>query len=202
MNADWFRGLTPWSPALAVWALAEACASRHEPEDELLLGEVRLGLRTAFISGKAADFARSMPAAELSPLCFGSASGKSLVLWLERLKQDGRRSRLDHPEILRALDEVRSRFSPQEVGELSYAWSEREYDGTWVHRVRHLRPTGVEKLTTAIASTGWQPDPDAGAPDPTFLYDLEFAFPDPERARAAVRAALLPWALAPRGSST
>lgn len=121
MNADWFRGLTPWSPALAVWALAEACASRHEPEDELLLREVRLGLRTAFISGKAVDFARSMPAAELSPLCFGSASGKSLVLWLERLKQDGRRSRLDHPEILRALDEVRSRFSPQEVGELSYA---------------------------------------------------------------------------------
>jgi hypothetical protein len=200
MNGDWFRGLVPWSPALAAWALAEACAAQRRHEDVELLEQARLGLRTAFLSGAAAtDVARSLP--NVSPLS-GTGVVKWLCLWWQCLREDGRRGRLDDPEIVRVLDDVRSRFEPHEVGDLSYAWSERR-DGSWVHWVYyHLRRSGVEKGTTEVASAGWDPDSDAAPAGLDFLYDLNFSFADPEAAIAAVQSALLPWALAPRGSST
>lgn len=203
MDAEWFRGLIPWSPALAVWALAEACSVERRPECEQLLDEFRVGLRAALIAGTGAEFARSQAAADLGPLSYDSPAGKSLVLWTLRLRDDGRRSRPDDPDVLRAIEDVRSRFRSLEASELAYAWSERTHDGAWVHKLRHVRRSDARRarMATVVACAGWQPDADATPADPDFLYDLNFALSDPERARAAVRTALLPWALAPRRSS-
>jgi hypothetical protein len=163
-----------------------------------------MGLRAAFLTGTTVEFALSQADADLDPL-FDSMPGKVFAMWLNRLRADGRRSRSDDPDVLRAIEDVRSRFRSLDATELTYAWSERARDGTWVHRLRHthVHRSGRESFATVVASAGWSPHADATPADPGFLYfDLSFAFPDPERARAAVRTALLPWALAPRGSST
>lgn len=201
MDAEWFRCLIPWSPALAVWALAEACTVERQPEWEHRLDEVRVGLRAAFLAGNTTEFARSQSQPDLAELC-ATATGKALVLWLACLARDCRRSPADDPEVRRAVENVRSRFSSNELGEVTYAWSELEHDGTWLHQLRHVRRSGVESMTTAGASAGWRPDADAAPAGPGSLYDLDFVFSVPEAARTAVRAALLPWALAPSRSST
>jgi hypothetical protein len=190
-----------------VWAVAEAHLASLRAEALGPLAEHRLRRLEALV----ARIRAAVPAGELGSLAIAVrgepdpsdqflAGEKVLLLALHRLGLDRHRARDGDPDVARALAAVAPRFPFLDAGAWSYAHSvRRRASGEWDHILRYVRLRGGESAHTEPASPGWRPPAGSAWPDEPALLLSTFALgmPHADAARAAVRAALLPWALGP-----
>jgi hypothetical protein len=196
-DAAWLRGVAEVDPSVALWALAEGLASEQRGAHEGQVQErLRRGLADAVARGAAVSFALARDH-ELDYVV-STAAAKVLVVGLDHLGRDPHRVGDDDPDVVRALEDVRGRFGYLDPGVWSYELSIRSGRGGWAHVLRYTRRRGGTSPHTADAADGWAPPADAVRVRSGVLDGVTFAFADRATARAAIRAAVVPWLLSSR----
>lgn len=213
---EWVRGLEMWHPELVIIALAAAALACESPPAEGLAAWAWRRLTGAesteiveFESGRGeleGVLARAwqrlngeQPLAPNEPetVSIGPRDNKVLKLALMRRVQDWRYLPDDHPEVQSAWTRLLERFTYFDRSAWRYNHAEQT-DSGWRHGFRLERPDR-ERRHYVEATSGWEPGPDEGRSSLPgrvgIVGDVIVSIADNERARTAIRNALLPWAL-------
>jgi hypothetical protein len=188
----WVRGLEVFSPALAVWSLAEVEVLELEEEAGAdRLERLRLGARDAFLRDEGLGFARQETASSLRP----GVLEQRVVFALHQLLRDARRADPVDPDIQRALEGVRPRFPYLDPGTWRYGWSERAPLGGWGHRLKYERARGGSSEHLVQACEGWTPPEDAPRVPGLVIVGNLWLEEQHAPVLATIREAAIAWAL-------